>query len=87
MTEIKCVIERAAVLYHDDAPIRMQGVIIITDTRLVSSKVHWTIPELRNADGISAFCLHVYGNAQYNVFKSSNVDSLKRVTVSDFLTR
>ncbi|VDM49238.1 unnamed protein product [Toxocara canis] len=61
------------------------GVLIITDTRTVSSKVHWTIPSVRTKEGTLAFCLHVYDGVQYDIFQTSDIDSLSRVTIDDVL--
>jgi hypothetical protein len=29
------------------------GVIVVTDTELISNNVHWTIPELKDSAGVS----------------------------------
>lgn len=63
------------------------GVLIVKDTELVSSSVHWTIPDHKHVDGSPAFCLHVEKNWQYNVFKTGNIDTQNRLTVDEVIKK
>ncbi|VDK19726.1 unnamed protein product [Anisakis simplex] len=99
MTEVKSIIEKSDAIASNDPVSRMQilrrimedmfggkwGVLIITDTSLVSTQIHWTIPHLVTPSGVRAYCHHVYKDVQYNVFKTSNIDSADRATVESVL--
>jgi hypothetical protein len=63
------------------------GVLIVKDPALVSTEVHWTIPDHKHIDGSAAFCLHVHQSWQYNVFKTGNVDTENRLTVDDLVSQ
>ncbi|KAL6741634.1 hypothetical protein Aduo_014868 [Ancylostoma duodenale] len=63
------------------------GVLIIRNPALVSSEVHWTIPDHNNADGSPAFCLAVVKGWQYNIFKTGARDTRDRMTVEDIVKR
>lgn len=100
MAPIRAIIERAREISGQDAALQMQiirrilediyggswGVIIIKNAELVSSSVHWTIPDHKHRDGSPAFCLYVGGNWQYNVFKTGAIDSENRVAVDRLAT-
>uniref|UniRef100_A0AC34RPD7 Uncharacterized protein n=1 Tax=Panagrolaimus sp. JU765 TaxID=591449 RepID=A0AC34RPD7_9BILA len=63
------------------------GVLIIKEPHLVSTSVHWTIPDHKHKDGSPAFCLHVEKGWQYNIFKTGNVDTDNRLTVEAIVRR
>lgn len=63
------------------------GVLIIRNPALVSSEIHWTIPDHNNSDGSPAFCLAVVKGWQYNVFKTGSKDQKDRVTVESIVNR
>ena len=63
------------------------GVVIIKDPSLISSSIHWTIPDHKHRDGTPAFCLHMEKGWQYNVFKTGNVDTENRMTVENVIKR
>ncbi|KAI1723730.1 hypothetical protein DdX_03901 [Ditylenchus destructor] len=84
MAPIRAVIERAIIRrILEDIYGGSWGVLIIKNPELISTSVHWTIPDHRNKDGSPAFCLYVVGEAQwqYNVFKTGDVDTENRLTV------
>jgi hypothetical protein len=64
------------------------GVLIVKNTDLVSTSVHWTIPDHKHTDGSPAFCLYAgKKNWQYNVFKTGNQDTHNRLTVEEVINR
>uniref|UniRef100_A0A914E079 DUF1801 domain-containing protein n=1 Tax=Acrobeloides nanus TaxID=290746 RepID=A0A914E079_9BILA len=102
MPTIKQIIERAIEVAEEDAPLQMQlirkilediyggtwGVLIVKNTDLVSTSVHWTIPDHKHTDGSPAFCLYAgKKNWQYNVFKTGNQDTNNRLTVEEVINR
>ncbi|KAH7715219.1 Protein C54D10.9, partial [Aphelenchoides avenae] len=101
MEPIKPVIQRSVEAAGKDAALQMQiirriiedvyggtwGVLIIKNPDLVSTAVHWTIPDHKHRDGSPAFCLHVEKNWQYNVFKTGDVDTENRVTVEQMVEK
>ncbi|KAK6753462.1 hypothetical protein RB195_012821 [Necator americanus] len=100
MASIRSIVSRATEVTKDPAT-QMQmirriiediyggswGVLIIRNPTLVSSEVHWTIPDHNNADGTPGFCLTVVKGWQYNVFKTGAKDLRDRVTVEDIVKR
>ena len=70
---------------HEDLFGGSWGVLIVKDASLVSTSVHWTIPDHRLEDGSPAFCLHVNAGWQYNVFRTGSVDNANRVTVEQLV--
>uniref|UniRef100_A0AC34FDG1 Uncharacterized protein n=1 Tax=Panagrolaimus sp. ES5 TaxID=591445 RepID=A0AC34FDG1_9BILA len=101
MRTVKPIIERAIESAGLEAPLQMQiirrimedlyggswGVLIIKNPQLVSTSVHWTIPDHKHEDGSTAFCLYVKNGWQYNVFKTGNVDTENRLTVEDVVQK
>lgn len=63
------------------------GVLIIQKADIVSSTVHWTIPDHRSNNGSPAFCLFTKNKWQYNVFKTGNADTVNRVSIEEALKR
>jgi hypothetical protein len=73
MPTARPIIQRAIEAAGTDAPLVMQlirriledvyggtwGVLIVKNTELVSTAVHWTIPDHKHDDGSPAFCLTV----------------------------
>ncbi|KAI6199872.1 Transient-receptor-potential-like protein [Aphelenchoides besseyi] len=72
---------------HEDLFGGTFGVLIIKNAELVSSAVHWTIPDHRHDDGTPAFCLTIENGWQYNIFKTGNADSTSRMTVHEVINR
>uniref|UniRef100_A0A7E4VZ65 Uncharacterized protein n=1 Tax=Panagrellus redivivus TaxID=6233 RepID=A0A7E4VZ65_PANRE len=101
MPTVRPIIDRAHATAGIDAPLQMQvirrimediyggswGVIIIKDPALVSSSVHWTIPDHKHKDGSSAFCLYVKNSWQYNVFKTGDADTENRLSIEEVVDR
>ncbi|CAD5231803.1 unnamed protein product [Bursaphelenchus xylophilus] len=101
MTTVKPIIQRAIEASGSDAALQMQlirrimediyggtwGVLIVKGADLVSTMVHWTIPDHKHEDGSAAFCLHVEKEWQYNVFKTGNHDTDNRLTVEQVVHR
>lgn len=61
--------------------------MIVKNIELVSTSIHWTIPDHKHEDGSPAFCLTTEGQWQYNVFKTGNVDTNNRLTVEQVVNQ
>uniref|UniRef100_A0A915D5A9 Uncharacterized protein n=1 Tax=Ditylenchus dipsaci TaxID=166011 RepID=A0A915D5A9_9BILA len=98
MVTIKAIIERAVEVSSGgaDAALQMQvirrimedvyggnwGVLIIKNSELISSSVHWTIPDHHNSDGSPAFCLHT--NCDQVINRVNEKLPPERLTVTEF---